>query len=275
MKELITYLNYREYLRDYCAAEKERNPAFSYQYLANKAGFKSKSFVYHVIEGKKNLSKESIYKVGKALKLDEKSFGYFEDLVAFTQASTLDQKNYYFANLAKYSRRNPVKMLQAAQYEFYSQWYHNTIRELVTIVDFEDDFARLASMVRPSITPRQARQSVRLLQRLGLIKKERGRYIQTDPSITTGDEVRDVAIQNFHTKNLVMSAAMVTLCPPQERDISSMVVGLSNEGFKTAKRALQLFRKQIATIAENDTPAQKVYHINFQIIPTSISGEDK
>jgi uncharacterized protein (TIGR02147 family) len=275
MKDLFTYLNYREFLRDYCDIEKAKNPAFSYRYFANKAGFKSKSFFYHVIEGKKNLSKESIYKIAKALKLDEKAFSFFEDLVAFTQSASQEQRNYYFEKISQYNRRNPTRVLQMSQYEFYSQWYHNTIRELVTIVDFQDDFTYLAALVRPSITPRQARLSVRLLQKLGLIKKVNGRYIQTDPSISTGDEVRDIAIQNFHIKNLAMAADMVNLCPPEERDISSMVVGLSSEGFRTAKKALQQFRKQIATIAENDAPAQRVYHINFQVIPTSISEKGK
>lgn len=269
MIDIFTYTNYRTFLKDFFVAEKAKNPHFSYQSFANKAGFSSKSFIPHVIEGKKNLSKDSIHKVGKALKLEEKSFSYFETLVAFTQATTLDQKNFYYNKLLQFNRRNVSKVLQKNQYDFYNHWYHNTIRELVTLYDFQGDYTKLASMVRPAITPKQARQSVLLLLKLNLIKKEGNRYVQTDPSITTGDEVRDLAIQNFHIQNLVMTADAVTTCPPEERDVSVMVLGLSQKGFKLAKEALQQFRKTLAAIAENDEPAQRVYHVNMQLIPTT------
>jgi len=135
--------------------------------------------------------------------------------------------------LSEYNKRNIARIVQKKQYDFYTKWYHNTIRELVTIADFKEDYIKLARMVKPSITPQQARQSVALLLQLGLIEKKHGRYIQTDRAISTGDEVYSLGIQNFHVQNLVMAADAVSLCPAEERDISTLVVGLSPKGFKT------------------------------------------
>jgi uncharacterized protein (TIGR02147 family) len=72
MPNIFAYFNYRDFLRDYYIEQKSINPAISYRYLALKAGFKTKSFIPHVIEGKKNLSKDSIYKLAMALKLEKK-----------------------------------------------------------------------------------------------------------------------------------------------------------------------------------------------------------
>jgi hypothetical protein, TIGR02147 len=269
MPDIFEYYNYRDFLRDYYTEQKAKNPAVSYNYLAIKAGFKTKSFIPHVIEGKKNLSKDSIYKLAKALKLEKKAFSYFEDLVAFNQAKTLEQRNYFIAKLSEYNRRNTARVVQKQQFDFYSKWYHNTIRELVTLIDFKDDFRVLAKKVRPAITPKQARESVMLLVKLGLIVKKKGRYVQADRAITTGDEIMSLAIENFHVQNLVLAADSVSLCPLEERDISSLVVGLSPKGFKTIKEEIRLFRKRLVDIVDLDEPAEKVYTINFQLLPTS------
>ena len=269
MRDIFTYFNYRDFLRDYYKEQKAGNSAFSFQYLALKAGFKTKSFIPHVIEGKKNLSKDSIYKLAMALKLEKKAFSYFEDLVAFNQASTLEQRNYFFTKLSEYNKRNIARIVQKKQYDFYAKWYHNTIRELATIVDFRDDYKKLARMVKPPITPKQARQSVALLLQRGLLEKKHGRYIQTSRAITTGDEVSSLAIQNFHVQNLVMAADAVSICPVEERDISSLVVGLSPKGFKTVKEEIRQLRKRLVEIVDLDEPAERVYTINFQMLPSS------
>src|SRR3954468_24344934 len=93
MPNLYAYLDYREFLKDYYQERKTASSVFSYKSFANKAGFKTKSFLKMVIIGKKNLSEESLQKVAKALKLDAKATSYFEDLVAFNQAKSLKLRN--------------------------------------------------------------------------------------------------------------------------------------------------------------------------------------
>ncbi len=53
MPNIFNYMDYREFLEDFYDEQKSANKAFSYQYFANKAGFKSKSFIKLVIDGKK------------------------------------------------------------------------------------------------------------------------------------------------------------------------------------------------------------------------------
>jgi len=155
-------------------------------------------------------------------------------------------------------------------YDLYSNWYHNTIRELVTIVDFGEDYAMLGKMLTPTISARQAKASVNLLLNLGFLEKTAEGYRQTDTAITTGDEVRSLAIQNFHLQNMRIASESIERCPANERDISSLVTGLSKKGFENVKKEIQLFRKRLVDIIDTDLPAERVYHINFQLFPTSV-----
>jgi len=65
---IFEYDNYRAYLRDLYKFYKETKPHFSYRYFPQKAGFRSPNFLQLVIEGKRNLSPESIEKFTNALK---------------------------------------------------------------------------------------------------------------------------------------------------------------------------------------------------------------
>src|SRR6185436_18708226 len=80
LPNIFAYLNYRDFLRDFYQEQKAKNPVFSYQYFANRAGFKSKSFLKLVIDGRKNLTGSSLEKMAQAMKLSPKAFSYFEDL---------------------------------------------------------------------------------------------------------------------------------------------------------------------------------------------------
>src|SRR3954471_1697029 len=165
MPNLYAYLDYREFLKDYYQERKNASPVFSYKSFANKAGFKTKSFLKMVIIGKKNLSEESLQKVAKALKLDAKATSYFEDLVAFNQAKSLKLRNQLLEKLLVHKVSGVGKVINQAQYEFYSQWFHNTIREMLPSLDFTGDYDKLGKMLFPAVSEKDARRSVELMTR--------------------------------------------------------------------------------------------------------------
>ena len=77
------------------------------------------------------------------------------------------------------------------------------------MVDFKEDYKLLAKLVNPPIKAFEARQSVKLLLNLGLIKKTGSRYEQTNRIITTGEYVRKFATDNFHLQNLELAAKTI------------------------------------------------------------------
>jgi uncharacterized protein (TIGR02147 family) len=269
MLNIFTYIDYREFLEDFYDEQKAINKAFSFQYFANKAGFKSKSFIKLVIDGKKNLTSDSIQKLNNILKLNEKAFSYFCDLVAFNQTRSIQERNFYFEKLTQYNKRSVARTVIHDHYEIYSKWYYNTLRELVAAFDFKGDFELLGKRLKPAISARKAREAIKLLVKLGFIEKKGDRYFQCDPLITTGDEVRSLAISNFHIQNLGLAMNSIDTVKSSDRDISCLVMGLSNEGFKRVKDEIQQFRKKLLAIAVSQKTIDRVYHLNFQAIPVS------
>jgi uncharacterized protein (TIGR02147 family) len=100
MNDIFTYSDYRKLLADYYAERKKRNPWFSYQVFADKAGIANKGFLYNVIRGSKSLSPSSALKLSTAMKLSDVEARYFENLVSFNQAKNQRERNYFFEKLS-------------------------------------------------------------------------------------------------------------------------------------------------------------------------------
>lgn len=270
MPDIFAYSDSRLFLKDYYAEHKKAHPSFSYQYFANKAGLKSKTFIYKVIAGQKTLSKGAVFAVAQAMGLNRKETEYFEAMVHFTQAKTEREREFYFNHLQAFGKHHTSAQLRQDQFTYFSKWYYPALRELVAFLDFKDDFKILARTLNPPITTPQAKKAVRLLLDLGLIKRmASGRYFQTDKSITTGDQVRSLAVAAFQKENLRLATESIDRHKRQLRDISTLTVGISEAGFQRVREEVAAFRKRLAEMVEKDDPVDRVYQINFQVFPLS------
>lgn len=270
MNSIYHYTDYRHYLGDYYKEQKERNPYFSYQVMANSAGFKSKTYIYKIINGQKNLARVSILNVAKALKLKRAETAYFEALVNFSDARSVRDKEYYFRVLQELGHSDPARPVLKSQVEYFSHWYYVVIRELITIRDIKDDFRRLARLVDPPITPEQAQQAVKVLLELGLVQKlKSGRYIQTNQNITTDADTTPFAVKLFQKESLKLASSSIERHNKKFRDISTLTMGISEDGFEQIRDEIAAFRRRIVEIVKKDNPADRVYQFNFQLFPTS------
>jgi uncharacterized protein (TIGR02147 family) len=180
MISIFDYSDYRQFLRDYYESHKAVNPQFSYRYLSQKADINSAPFYKFIIEGKRNLTKVTVLKTCAALRMKDRDAEYFENLVFFNQAKTIAEKNHFFELLVEKQRQRSVAKIQEHHFDYFSEWYHCVIRELVCMVDFKEDYAQLARSLAPAITPREAEKSVKLLLNLGFIKKVNGHYYKSN-----------------------------------------------------------------------------------------------
>jgi len=266
--KIFEYDNYRSYLRDLYHYYKETKPQFSYRYFSQKAGFRSPNFLQLVIEGKRNLSPESIERFTNALKLTKKEAEFFRILVHLNQARTLGEKKIYAEQLMQFRTFRYIHPLRQDQYRYYTDWYNIPIRELTMLSEFSEDPSWIARRLIPPISPQQAQKALDLLLQLGLIKRdESGRLVQTDAFISTGDEVTSTSVANYHRAMIEKGAEALDRFPGPDRDISSVTMALSDKNFQEIKALIQRFRKELLAIADQDRAPEGVYQVNFQLFP--------
>ena len=270
MDHLFAYLDYRAYLRDYFAFKKSGNPHFSLKVFADKAGFKARDYILRVMNNERNLSRSAAYMLSQAMQLSEKEAGYFENLVSFNQARTMKEKNCYFRRLQEVQRYGAYRQLREDQYSYLSQWYHSVIRSLLPVIDFGDDFRKLANFLDPPISESQARKSVEMLLEFGLLRKnDDGTYEADTPAVSTGHEIRSVALAQFHKVMAELSSRSIDQHQSSEREITGLTMSVSESAFNSIKTEMDEFRKRIMGIAANDSGEERVYQLNVHLFPVT------
>jgi len=269
MNGIYNYSDYRRYIKDYYESNKAVNPAFSYRYLAQKAGVNSSAFFKFIIEGKRNLTKQTILKTCVALKLDDKDAEYFENLVFFNQARTVKEKNYFFDKLIALQKSRNVKRIEEDHYEYFAEWHHCIIRELVTMIDFKEDYSKLARMLKPRITAKQAKDSVELLLKLHFLKKSEGKFVQTEPVVSTGYSIKAHQIIQFQINMLQNAIESFNRCKDSERLNSSTTFGISRKKYAQFIKKIRDFRSNLMEQARLDTNPEVVYQLNLNFFPLS------
>lgn len=266
--EIYAYLDFREYLQAYYDAAKANIPAFSYRYFSRKAGFKSPNFLKLVIDGQRSLGPESVDRFAKALKLTEEEHDFFRALVAFEQARTPDEKNEAFERVAASQRFRQARRLDRGMFTYLSRWYYPAIREMAARPDFRDDPAWIASELLPTISPEQAAEALELLFELELLERgDDGRISRGAPSLTTGHEVRSLAIANYHRQMLERAAGSIELAASTQRDLSALTVCIADPTVADVKQRIHTFREQVLNRCDEDSDASAVYQLCIQFFP--------
>ena len=80
MKPVSSYLDFREYLRDFYL-EKKKTTGFSFRDFAKVAGFSSPVFIKLVMDGKANLAQSGATKLCNAMGLRNRERVYFKNLI--------------------------------------------------------------------------------------------------------------------------------------------------------------------------------------------------
>jgi uncharacterized protein (TIGR02147 family) len=270
MPQIFEYNNYREFLAAFYRHQKTSQASFSYRFFARMAGFKSPNFLKLVIEGKRNLTDESIEGFVTALKLNREAAQFFRSLVNLNQARDSESRRVWTESLRRTRFYRKISSLNPAQYAYHSKWYHVPIRELVGLATFQEDPIWIAQAVIPMVTPTQARQAIETLMELKLITRaEDGRLRQSDGWIATDDKVSSTYIREFHRNMIELSAQAVDRFPLEERHISTLTLGVSKEMTEKIKKLVQKFHNELMAIAATEKNPTEVIELNIQLFPVA------
>lgn len=268
MVDLYEYTDYRQLLKDLYLDTKRRKPFFSYRYIAQKVGFSSAGFFSNILQGKRNISNETIFRFAELFKFSKRQTEFFELLVHFNQAKQHERRRFYVEKLLGF-KRSRFFLLAADQYEYFDKWYYVAIRELLNYFPFRDDYKLLGRMLRPAISPSEAKKAVDLLERLKLIEQRPdGSYRVTDAVVTTGRELTSVAVHNFQRATIDLAKESIDRFARTKRLISTLTLNLSEEAYKAIEDKLVEFEREVLELVQNDrNDPDRIYQFNFQVFP--------
>ena len=274
MVDLFQYTDYRKYLRDYYEARRAALKAFTHRYISQAIGFKSTGTFAQILQGKTNMSPHTVASFVRFLALKKDEADYFELLVLFSQSKGHTEKKRYFERIIAFPKSN-LKQVDSTQYAFYEKWYYSVIREVLAFHPFKDDYRELSRMLEPAISTAEAQKAIKLLEELGLIRRnETGAYEKSDPVITSGYDTRSLAVNQFIIETLDLAKVALDKLPRDERSLSALTLSLPEDGYAMVEEKIKNFRRELLELARNCPDPKRVIQVNFQIFPVSKKPEE-
>lgn len=274
LPRVYDYTDFREYLRDVYQARKKVDRRFSQRYIARSVGASSSGWFSDIINGRIPLTATYHRALVTLLGLRPREADFFELLVQYGQTTNLEDKNRYLGKLLAFKDVQPL-VVSRQKFDFYRYWYYTAIRELLIYSDFCGDYAALTALLEPGIRPAEARQAIDTLEAIGLIRKdEKGCYRPVDRTISKDSTFQSVHWRNFVTSMMKLAIESVDRFAAEDRNISSVTVGLSESGWKIACNEVALLRKRLLALSERDTNPEKIVQCNFQLFPLTKNMKD-
>lgn len=264
------YTNYRTYLRDFYRFKKDSYRGYSYRKFSKAAGFNSPNMLKLVIDGHRNLTSTSLPKFIKGLGLVGQMAEYFRVLVKLNQAKTDNEQLEYFEKLKRLTPAAKKRKINAESLRYLSHWLFPVIREMIHLPDFCDDPYWIARRLTGRASIKEINQALQFLIKNNFIVKNNGRYETNDNMVLSSDEVKNLAIRNYHREMLNQARQSLESLPLEEREFGALTFVLPEDSLIELKFKLKEFRKELhlwAIQAADDKKTENVVQLNFQMFP--------
>lgn len=275
MSDIYDHLDYQAWLRDVWEQRRQTDRFFSLRFAAQKTGI-DHSLLVKILQGKRHITVRNIPALARFLELDSAGETYLGLLVEYGRARSDEQIRRSFEKLTA-ARPHSRERLDAAHYEYFQSWRHVAIRSLLDWHPFDgQDWESLGRMLLPPVSGRAARDSVDLLERLGLLRRDpEGRFRPSQGHVSTGERWHSAAVRAFQKESIQLSEGALDRVPRERRDISTLTVALSSQSLDEIRSVLKEARSQIIKIADRLPPEESdaVYQLNLQFFPVTQSQD--
>lgn len=268
---LFDYFDYRDFLQDFYHFHKKRNSAYSYRLFARKAKLGSPNYLKLVVDGKRRITDRTLYQFSRGLGLTRDEEKYFRELVMYQEVSDPDSKDQHLKALLKYQekQRTPTPLSEARSRAL-TDWHHLVIRELVATKGFKEDSLWITKRLGGKITEGQATESLELLQKLKLLRRNsEGKLEQCEPLLTSSGDVPAHLLRSLHRFYLRRALASIFSVPVEKREMSGLLLAIPANRVKEAKEEIKEFRKKLNRKYGMDKNAEEVFFAGLYLFPVT------
>lgn len=266
---LFDYYDYRDFLQDFYHFHKKRNSAYSYRLFARKAKLGSPNYLKLVVDGKRRITDRTLYQFSRGLGLTRDEEKYFRELVMYQEVSDPDSKDQHLKALLKYQekQRTPTPLTESRSRAL-TDWHHLVIRELVATKSFKEDPSWIAKRLGGKITESQAAESLELLLKLRLLRRNLdGKLEQCEPLLTSSGEVPGHLLKSLHRFYLRKALASIFSVLPEKREMSGLLLAIPANRMKDVKEEIKEFRKKLNRKYGMDKNAEEVFFAGLYLFP--------
>jgi len=282
--KMALFCDYRPYLKEFYeykrALTKDSLRPYSYATFAASADIKSPNYLKLIIEGQRNLSIEMARKFARAMALGREETDEFTALVEFTQAQEPIERNRYLKILADIRVRHQLKNgeINAETWDKVPSWVTWVLYALADQKGVRFDIAELFETMRGKARPEDIRRSLEKLLAAGeLVKDPTTGFIQKGRELMSGSESVPVElVRKLQSELIYLGLESLFQDTPQDREIGTQTLALTEGEFEHLKFELRQFRKRWlkdVSVNRKATKGTRVFQLNIQLFPVTLPSK--
>ena len=264
---ILKYIEYSSYLRDFYSWAKLENSTFSYQNWAAEAGLASKGYLRMVVIGKRKLTQETMCKILPTLGLDLNGVELFKVLVELDQSKTLEAKTTAYEKILKIKSFNKVSEIEN-DYDYLSNPCLPRLHVILGVKGISKIEKDISKYLGQSLA--EVRKMLNRLEDLNLAKNENGNWSSKDQITLVSNKVNNIGVQHFHKNSLETSIEAINL-DSTERHFNAIYCTLDRKSYVDVTKRIEAFTRELLLDYSNKEMItdKKLYQINTNLIPMS------
>ncbi|NJL23805.1 MAG: TIGR02147 family protein [Calothrix sp. SM1_5_4] len=235
---ILRYDSIDSFLKDELRRRVRLNPRYSLRSFARNLRM-SPGALSEVLSGRRQLSLKSVPNVAQAIGLSAVESRHLLHLAQLAKAA----KNKDLRELERRARVRDEAMLDEQIFALVSEWYHFAILNLLECDGFEWKASWISRRLGISLI--QARMAMDLLLRLGLVRREKDRYIGKNEVVLSPREIPSAAVRNHHRQILEKAIQALEGQALTERDITGSGFALDPACLPAIKKELSEFQDRL------------------------------
>ena len=255
---LLESVSVREFLTRELDRRVKVNPRYSQRGFARSLGL-SPGELSEILRGKRKLGLKGALKISRAMGLNPAETKHILQLAQVEKSRDW--------NIETRLTSDPAPLTSTSVnddvYHLVSEWFYFPILSLFETKDFRWNSIWVAK--RLGITRAQAKVAMERLLRLGLVKKDLGRFVCAKDVVVSTEGVPSAAIRQSHRQMLNKALHALDFHPVQERDISGVGFACDSRDMEAIRREIRDFEKQLIAKYRKPRSATDVYHIQIAL----------
>lgn len=281
--DVFDYSDYRRFLADWMTHRKGVDANYSYRVFSRSVDSKDSGLFINVVEGRRGLRPEKADRWAEALGLTGDEAECFRLLVRFNESSEPDERSLAWAGIVALRTRVRPAAIDEDRFKVLSDWIYAAVRELVCCRGFSEDPKWIADHLEHGVSVAQVEEALELLLRLGMLRREGGKLVVTEVTVTSPESVAGLASFGFHREmHRLAGDALKTKWDPAQRgrdhDIGffGVIVSLPEDKLPELRKLLWEAQLKVNGWAENfSNQGERVVQVNIQYFPLSKATTDE
>ena len=261
--------DYKDYLqRLYYLVKDKQQDSYSWIIFTEDLGLGACNAAWLIANGKRKMTEHTLSLIIKSLNLSGVQRKYFKILRLYTNSTEIKERENFLSQLLEMKKQSLTGTNQL-ELDFFSEWYHAVVFEMVGLAGFKSDPKWVADHVSPPISVKEAASSLKLLERLKCIKLKENtqQYIKVMNDFNTTDEVSWLGIKYYHKKLMDLAKEAMDQVGSKNREISNTSMTVSKKALHLIKQDIRAFRRYLNYLAQKETNPEVVIAVNIQMFP--------